>query len=335
MNLSHLWEDKIIEMNGVYMEYFNLNEDLGVQWINLINSVRGSFFSGSLELCDWLSINKEEFVKGANDLFKKHKINIPPNYGKDCYIESKGLGWELYNFPLEQFLLCVHNCIMIEDNFDVSTLKLIKKELIEPNSRKDIIHACAMSVISIHYLNKGYDLKIPFEISDQKNPDLIINDLNCEVKTILESDWTKEMDLSTGKGKKRKYSENLCYDLGKFIANRGARGIGQSEVLFADLSLTHLGNTIGIALSDKSSLSLSESSSLQEFFNVLDNSLKKLPDPKKDRIIFFTRAKTTCYGFYMDLQPELWNLIKKLEDLGRKSQLGIFPPPNTKKSEKI
>ncbi len=320
-------------MNGVDMEYFSLNEDLGVQWINLINSFQGSFVTGSIQVYDRLSINKKEFVEKANELFNKHKIKIPPNYGEDCYVESQGFRRKLYSFPREQFLLCVQNCIAIEDNYDVSTLKLIKKELIDPNSRKNIIHAYAMSMISIYYLSKGYDLKIPFETKNQKNPDLIINDLACEVKTSLESDWTKEMNSSTGKERRRKYSDNLCYDLGAFIAKKSARGIGQSEVLFADLSLTHLGAIIGTALCDKSRLSPSEYSSEQEFFNILNHSLTELPAPKKDRIIFFARFNTTCYGYYIDLQPELWNLIKKLEVLGRKSQRGIYPPPITKKSE--
>jgi len=218
------------------------------------------------------------------------------------------------------------NLLLIGKVYDVSTLKLIKKELIEPNSRDHIIHACAMSVISLYYLNKGYDIKIPFEIKNQKNPDLKINDLNCEVKTSLESDWTKVIDPFTGKERRRKYSENLCYDLGTFIKNKGARGIGQSEVLFVDLSLTHLGSIIDIGLSDISRLPPSESSELRELLNIINNSLIKLPQPKKDRIIFFARANTTCYGFYFDLQPELWNMIKKLEFLGRKIQRGIYPP---------
>ncbi len=187
-----------------------------------------------------------------------------------------------------------------------------------------------MSVIALYYLNKGCVVTIPYEKRDQKNPDLIINDLKCEIKTVLESDWTKKMDPLTGKGEERKYSENICYDLGTFIANKVARGIGQSEVIFADLSLKHFGDITRTALSDKSALTTEELSSYGNFFKILSGTLLELPDPKKNRIIVFSRVNTDCYGFFLDLQFELWDFIKKLEKTNKKTRKGIWPPPQRK-----
>lgn len=60
-----------------------------------------------------------------------------------------------------------------------------------------------MAVIALYYLKEGYNVSIPIEKKNELNPDLIINSLKCEVKTIQESDCTREIDPETGFGKKK------------------------------------------------------------------------------------------------------------------------------------
>lgn len=61
-------------------------------------------------------------------------------------------------------------------------------KLNKPNSNRGIHHACSMAVIALYYLKEGFEVSIPLEKLDEKNPDLIITNLKCEIKTIQESD---------------------------------------------------------------------------------------------------------------------------------------------------
>lgn len=207
--------------------------------------------------------------------------------------------------PSYDFLLCIINCLNLEKKFKFDTSKIIKDELIDPNSSQRIHHACSMSIIVFHYLNKGSKVKIPHEKKLQLNPDLIIDNLNCDIKVIEEPDWTyrtddDKLDLETGKTKMRDVSKDVNYDIGKFIITHGHRGIKQADVIFADLTFKSMGMTF--------------------IFN--EAKRNELPSPKKNRIIFFARRNSTCIGFYVDYQPELWSLIKNTNE---KYQMGFLP----------
>ncbi len=306
----------------IILEYFSLKDDMGWKNIYFQNKLLSNVKYQDSSLYDMISINPIEFVKKANKLFTKYNIKVSNDYSKDFTIKMKGMGWErVYNFPTEEFLLCVKNCLCIEEDYEIDTSKVLRKELIRPRSRRRVMHACSMSVIMLYYLKKGFKVEIVTE-NTHKTPDLKINNLNCEIKTLMEWDWTEEMNLLTGKGKEKSHSENLCYDIGIFISkkNSGHKGIKQSDVIFADLSLKSLGELFNLP----SDLQFDDSS-LEEFLKLVEDSRLELPELKENRIIFFSRIKTECFGFYIDFQPELWSFIKKLE---RKSTKAIYPPPS-------
>lgn len=277
------------------MEYFSLRKGfvsdlLFFRDIQLTPNER--YFN---QLCRAYQTTPKDYVEKANELLNKYDINIPQDYPKIVLKEYKLLGEEKI-FPYHAFMKCIACCITIEESFDRDTSKIIKDELFKPNSRIGIYHACSMSMIALHYLNKNSEVIIPKERKNQKNPDLIIDGYKCDIKTIDRADWTADVNLDTGTGKERLLSEDLCYDIGIFIAkkNSGHKGIKQADIIFADLSLKSIGtffmifNSIGLKLP----------------FN-------QLPVLKKNRIIYFSRGVRDCKGFYIDIQPEFWKFIKE------------------------
>jgi hypothetical protein len=228
-------------------------------------------------------------------------------------------------------LTCIYCCIIIEEKYGIDISKILRWELIKPNSRRGIIHASSMATIALNYLNNGYVVSIPHEVKNQYNPDLIINSINSEIKTILQSDWTKDIDPETGYGKERSRGEDICYDIGAFIGkkNSGYKGILQSDLIFADLSQKSLGELLA--------------DSYMFGFNDKINFI--MPEPKKFRIIFFYKHFTNCKGYYLDFEPKLWNLINVASGInyirtmfkfdipgnGKMHKIDLPPPPKFKK----
>ncbi|MFX0132206.1 MAG: hypothetical protein ACFFDN_01040 [Candidatus Hodarchaeota archaeon] len=261
-----------------------------------------------------------DFFNKADVLFAKHQIKVPENYPKHCYIEDS-LSRKTYSFPQHDFLTCIYCCITIEEKFNIDTSKILRWELIKSNSRRGIIHACSMATITLYYLNNGYKVSIPFEKKNQYNPDLIINNLKSEIKTILSSDWTKDIDPETGFGKECSRGEDICYDLGTFIGkkNSGFKGILQSDLIFADLSEKSLGELLKDAF----------------MYGFKDKIKFILPEPKKSRIIYFYRYFIYCKGYYLDFQPKLWNLINVASKISYIKSIIKFDIPRNGKMHKI
>ncbi|MQY78160.1 MAG: hypothetical protein GH151_03060 [Bacteroidetes bacterium] len=254
-----------------------------------------------------LSMGHAVFVEKANALFNKHNIKVPAGYPANVHINSalyKSMGRQVVFYPWNEFTLCVYCCIIIEEQYGKDVSKIIQKELMEPNSRSGILHASSMASIALFYLKNGSSVVIPYEQDYQKNPDLVIDNFDCEVKVIDESDWTANIDQCTGKGKQRSLSEDICYDVGQFISKKdsGHKGIRQSDVIFANLSLKSFG-LIESMLGTKNDI---------------------FPDLRKCRIIYFAKRLTELLGFYLDFDPSLWNLIKTTD---KKYSFGIYPPP--------
>jgi len=178
-----------------------------------------------------------------------------------------------------------------------------------------------MAVIAFNYLKKNCSVSIHREKKDELNPDLIVDNLRCEVKTIQEVDWGSDIDPDTGLGKKRTRGPDLCYDIGKFIEKKdsGYKGILQSDVLFADLTLKSFGSIskdiIGFGLGDKLQYGL--------------------PELKKYRIIFFSRFYLDCVGYYIDFEPRLWNLIDIASGIEYRNATLSFSIPADGKLHKI
>jgi len=275
-------------------------------------------------LFDYLSLSPDEFVKKANSMFNEFKIKIPKKYPKTCIINDslirKFTGQNPFLIPWKEFILCVYNCIILKEEYNMDVKKVIKKELIGNNSRAGILHANSLSGIALHYLKKECDISIPNEQKGKKNPDLIINNIKCEIKCVDSSDWTKEVlnnnenhFLRTGEGPKHELAEDICFDIGKFIEKEksGFKGIKQGDVIFADLTQKwSLMKWMLITLEHKTKFSL--------------------PNIKKFRIIFFTRDNIDFSGFYVDFDPRLWKLIRNTKTI-----YGIhIPPPLSVKEEK-
>ncbi len=312
------------------MKYFTLTEKENWSSIHFFN--RGwSIYStvNKPNLLDELNITPKKFVDKANELFDKYQIVIPKDYPKHSIIGKKLNGKIVDDFPVYDFLICIYCCIVIEEEFGTETSKILRWELIKPNCISSIHHACSMVTITLYYLKQNFIVSIPKGKKKGLNPDLTINDLKCEVKTIQEADWEWDVDPETGFGKRKTKGPDLCYDLGTFIRkeNSGYKGIRQGDMVFVDLTLKSLGDTLstirGLGYRD-----------LIEY---------GLPDPKKYRIIFFTLFKLEIVGYYIDFEPRLWNLIDIVSGIeyqkarfsfsiaadGKFHKVNIPPPPPT------
>jgi hypothetical protein len=267
----------------------------------------------TINMFNELSISEQEFIDKANSLFHKYKIKIPKDYPKYCDV-SDGYFEEFYNMkpkeePWNEFNLCVYCCILLEEKYDIKSLKILKNELITPNNRNDIYHACTIAIVTLHYLRRGHLVELPKESKNQKNCDLIIDEIKCDVKSINQFDWSKEAlsknrehFIKTGQGLEHNLSEDICFDVGEFIKNRGFNGIKQADLIFVNLSKKSLGTLFRI------------------------ESIKKidLPKLKKYRIIFFSNYLLELNGFHIDFSGTIWNYIKEND---RKHRYGIHPPP--------
>ncbi len=241
-----------------------------------------------------LEMTSEQFVDKANALFDKHRVRVPEDYPKECTVKSKMFG-DPQMVPGNDIAICVGCCILIEDQFGFDVSKIVKNELIGNNSRSGIHHACTMAALVLHFLKNGANVQIRKEKANQQNPDLVIDGFDCEIKAIDESDWTAEIKPATGKGPSRKLSEDICYDIGQFIAkkNSGHKGIKQADVVFADLSLKSFGWIDGAGW-------------------ITENN-PGLPPLQKYRMIYLAREIIYFRSFFLDLEPRLWQFIKNCE----------------------
>jgi len=304
------------------MEYFSIHKKDNDNYIHFFNRGWSIYWSRSKpNLLKELEVDPIEFVEKANALLAKHQIIIPKDFPKYSNGEKEFHGKKVDDFPIIDFLICIHCCCLIEEKYGINTSKILRNELIKPNSNRGINHACSMTVIALYYLKKGYDVSIPLEKKDKLNPDLIINNLKCEVKTIQESDWTREIDPETGFGKRKTRGPDLCYDIGTFIGkeNSGYKGILQADVVFADLSLKSFGeinsDITGLGYGDKLKYGL--------------------PEPKKCRIIFFSRHYLKCVGYFIDFEPRLWNLIDIASGFRYQRAVFSFTLPADGKSHEV
>lgn len=298
------------------MNYFELKADKENKDFFLYFNNRQIYYTGNKpNFFKDLNIDVVKFCAKANNLLNKYEINLPIGYPKNSYTKSLN-GKKAYSFPLYDFLMCVNLCTNIELNFKFDTSKILRRELIYPNSRKGIVHACSLAFIAFHYLNKESIVEIPYEKDNKSNPDLIINGLDCEIKTIMEIDWEKDIDPKTGKFKIHTQGEDVCYDVGTFISKSksGYKGIKQADVVFSDLSAKSFGNLLANI----------------KFFKDIKKYGCKLPQPKKCRIIYFARSLMDCISFYVDFDPKLWTFIKNDETKTQRAILEFKIPGNGK-----
>jgi len=248
-------------------------------------------------------MTRKNFVDKGNELFSRYRIRVPDNYPSEG-ISTKFKRLAKFNVsPWNEFAICVGCSILIDQEFNKDVRRILKNELVMANSYGNILHASALSAIALYYLKKGFDVDIPKE-KNKSSPDFIINGLNCEVKAVRQSDWTESLDCRTGRAKKRFLSKDIAYDIGTFISNPGYKGIKQSDVILADLSLKSFG--------------------LIRENGWITKNRPGLADLQKHRIIYFAREIIYFDSFFIDLDPHLWQLIKTSE---RQYYFGIFPPP--------
>lgn len=268
---------------------------------------------------DDLPMELEIFVEKANALFSRYGIRVKDKYPEDLGPDKelgKLIGRQIISYPWHEFVICVYCCIVIEKDYNTNVSKILGRELINPNSVSGILHACAMSVITLHHLCRGHRVEIPIEASDEDNPDLRIDGIRCEIKAIQESDWVRDTIwrggeekrksrerefLTTGRGRQHDLAEDVCFDIGNFISNRGYKGIRQGDLIFVDLSLK----------------------SLRRLMRLAEDDGLHLPELRKHRIIFFARNNLECGGFYIDFDPRLWELVKTTN---KQYKMGIYPP---------
>lgn len=280
------------------MDYFlsKPNKKGNKHLIYFLNSMVSSI--GTVPGCfEYLNVDVQNFVNKANMLFNKYKIRIPNQYPRDGIVEKEGE--KVFSFPQEdQFYMCILYCINIEEKYNMRTLKILKNELIKPNSRRNIVHACTLAFLTFYFLNKNFEVEIPFENKTGYNPDLIINGLNCEVKTLEELDLMKDIEEDGKQFRVHTYGSDLSYDIGTFIASktRGYKGIKQGDFIFADLTLKSLGRI----LIDK----------IRELMKENKKDICKLSELTKNRIIYFAQMYGNCISYYVDVDPTLWEFIK-------------------------
>jgi len=287
------------------MDYFQIrtmgNEEMVVFRKNPIPSSESPVFNIFREL----HMTPKYFVDKANELFSRYRIRVPDNYPSEGISKKfKRLG-KVNMSPWNEFAICVGCSILIDQKFNKDVRRTLNNELVTANSYGNILHASALSAIVLYYLKKGFNVDIPKEQKNKYNPDMIINGLNCEVKVVEESDWTLDINPQTGQGKNRILSEDIAYDIGKFISNRACEGIKQGDVILADLSL--------------------KSFDLIRENGWITKNRPGLADLQKHRIIYFAREIIYFDSFFIDFDPNLWQLIKASKDRYR---FGIFPPPS-------
>jgi hypothetical protein len=243
-----------------------------------------------------------DFAEKANRLFDKHNIKVREDYPKKASLKRELLGGDVRAEPWDEFAICVGCCISIEERFGIDVSRIIRNELIEQNSREGIRHASSLAALVLYYLNKGSKVTIEKEESNAYNPDLIIDGFHCELKVVDASDWTGDIDPSSGQGRQRSLSESICFDIGTFLRDKGYKGIKQADVVFADLSLKSLGQVHenGWITANKSGL----------------------PALQKHRIVYFVKEILRYYGVFIDFDPVLWDLIKNTET---RYSFGVFP----------
>lgn len=304
------------------MEYFRIKEkdnEFSIHFFNRGWSIYSS--RNKPNILEKLEVKPLEFVKKINSLLAKYRIIIPKDFPKHSNIKRKIGNKKVDDFPIIDFLICLHCCILIEDEYGIDTSKILRWELIKPNSNRGIHHACSMAVIALNYLKKKYSVSIPREKKNELNPDLIIDNLRCEVKTIQEAEWGRDIDPETGLGKKRIRGPDLCYDIGKFIGkvDSGYKGILQADLVLADLTLKSFGEISkdirGLGFGDKLKYGL--------------------PEPKKNRIIFFSKHYLDCVAYYIDFEPRLWNFIDIASGFGYQNAVFSFTIPADGKFHKI
>ena len=263
-----------------------------------------------------LGFNQEDFITQANGLLDKYSIEVPGDFPKPLVREVALYGEIAKNYS-HQVGICFCNCIKLERKYHINTLKLLR-ELINSN---EILHSASVSEVCVNYLESGHNVQL-FPTSDTgKKPDILIDGIFCDVKVIQEADWTKEAlkdehiaeFRKTGFGPWHDISGDVCFDVGMSINKRAAKGIKQADMLLVDLSLKSLGN-------------------LLSWHPV--GGVKELPDPRKNRVVFFGRSYSdsssvfNCLGYYLDFDPSLWDIVKYINE---KTSMGVFPPPRQHK----
>lgn len=182
------------------MDYFRINHKGNDTFIHFFN--RGWSIYSSINkpnLLRELQVDPIEFVNKTNALFAKYQIVIPKDFPKHSTVKRKFRGKNADDFPYSDLLICIHCCNLIEEEYKIDTSKILRWELIKPNSDMGIHHACSMALIAYYYLKEGYEVMIPFEKEGQLNPDLIINNLKCEIKTNQKPIPTKKKIKLTSK----------------------------------------------------------------------------------------------------------------------------------------
>jgi hypothetical protein len=284
------------------LNYFTTSSSVGEEFVSFVGNPIPSSVSPVFNILRELEMTPTDFAEKANRLFDKHNIKVRKDYPKKASLKLERLWGDVRAEPWDEFAICVGCCILIEERFGVDVSRIIRNELIEQNSREGIRHASSLAALVLYYLNKGSEVTIEKEESNAYNPDLIIDRFHCELKVVDASDWTGDIDPSSGQGRQRSLSESICFDIGTFLRDRGYKGIKQADVVFADLSLKSLGlvHENGWITAHKSGL----------------------PALRQHRIVYFVKEIIQYYGFFIDFDPDLWDLIKNTET---RYSFGVFP----------
>jgi hypothetical protein len=190
--------------------------------------IPGCYTPNYFDVFNYLGLTAKTFSEKANILFDEYKINVPSEFK---VLDSS------------EFAICVSCCIIMKEKYSLDVSKIIRKELIDGKKIENIRHASSLASVALYYLNLGYKVEIIEEKEGEPNPDLLINELQCEIKVIQESNWITNYSVKTGKTEEHELFLDLCFDMGEFIKKKGSgfKGIKQSQIIFADLSLKSFG----------------------------------------------------------------------------------------------
>ncbi len=270
-------------------QYFKCGSFLSESFCTFMGTpIPGCNSPGYFEVFKTFGLTRNDFVEKANDLFKEYNIKVSPDFNV---------------INANEFTICISCCINLKENYDVDVEKIVRNELLKGKEAKDFYHATSLASIALYYLNRGMKVKIIREKDDEPNSDLIINSKKCEIKVIQEADWVTNINPETGKTEEHELFLDVCYDIGNFIAKKGSgyKGIKQSQVIFADLSLKSFGWLKKVLDEEKG---------------------YQFPEIKESRIIFFARRILDFTGFYLDFDPTLWKLVKEREI---KHHFAVYP----------